>query len=214
MLSRSINAAILAVAAVLCAALIQPTLANGQPAPAAEACPDIGRYAVGGYPQTGIVPAGYEPVHTPGGIFFWENGGYAHGQRVGAANVVHTVDEFAARCPGVSIALYGYSYGGGVVATAAETINARPYAGQVHVHVDGGPRHPGGVETSWRHTAVGHLLGFRGPVTRTGALASYRSVCNPRDAICDMPAPWLILPTLDHIAGYLHGQHVYPGPSL
>lgn len=214
MLSRFINAAILAVATALCAALIQPTLANGQPAPAAGACPDTGRYAVGGYPQVGVVPVGYEPVYTPGGIFPWEKSGYAHGQAVGAANVISTVDEFTVRCPGTPVALYGYSYGGGVVATAAETLNNRPYAGLVHVHVDGGPRHPGGVETSWRNTVVGHLLSFRGPVTNTGALGSYKSVCNPRDAICSMPAPWLILPTIDHIAGYLHGQHIYPGPSL
>ena len=210
MFSRFINAAILAVAAALCAWLIQPTLANGQPAPAAGACPDIGRYAVGGYPQVGIVPAGYTPVHTPGGIFPWERSTFNHGQAVGAANVIAAVDAFTARCPGVPVDLYGYSYGAAVVHTAVETLDTRPYAGQVSVQLYGNPRHPGGIEDTYRGWIFPGVY-LRGAARTPVNVASFTDRCNyGRDIICD--APHFLrdpLGALAGIGGYLGSGHTY-----
>lgn len=210
MLSRFINAATLAVAALLCAVLAQPALANAQPAQATAACADTGRFAVGGYPRPDIVPAGYTPVYTPGGIFPWERGGFNHGQAVGAANVIAAVDEFAARCPGAPVALYGYSYGAAVVSTAVETIDTRPYAGQVSVHLTGNPRHPGGIEDTYRGWIFPGVY-LRGAARTPVNVASFTDRCNyGRDIICD--APHFLrdpLGVLAGVGGYLGQGHTY-----
>lgn len=168
-----------------------------------------GKFAVGGYPQTSIVPPGHNSVYTPGGIFPWESGGFNHGQAVGAANVVSAVDEFAARCPGARIDLFGHSYGAAVVHTSLEVIDSRPYARNVHVYLTGNPRHPGGVEDTWRWMTLPGI-NFRGPGIQPRNVASFVDVCNARDFICDAPPIFDPLRALDHMAGYaVGGTHRY-----
>lgn len=183
-----------ALVVVLVSGLLFPLTAQASPS-----CD--GRFAVGGYPRTELVPDGYQYVPTPGGIFPHENRGYAHGQAVGAQNLIATVDEYAARCDG-PIAIFGHSYGAAIVDTATLTLDGRLYAKRVHVHVTGSPRHPGGIEDSWRGLPG---FGFRGPVHPPANMGSYRSECNPRDAICDMPPWWNPIGTVDHWIGYAFG---------
>lgn len=165
-----------------------------------------GRFAVGGYPATEKVPPGYQYVPTPGGIWPWESGGYSHGQTVGTQNLIAAVDEYAARCGG-PIRIFGHSYGAGIVDTATLTLDHRPYAHRVHVHVTGSPRHPGGIEDAWRGLPG---FGFRGPVHPPANLGSYVSECNPRDAICSLSPWWNPIVAVDHWIGYaFQGTHHY-----
>lgn len=164
-----------------------------------------GKFAVGGYPQTTHVPAGYRAIGTPGGIFPWEAGGYNYGQSVGAANVVNAVDEFAATCPTSRIDLFGHSYGAAIVHTALGVIDGRPYASRVNVYLTGNPRHPGGVEDTWRWFALPGV-NFRGPGVQPRNVASFVDVCNARDFICDAPPITDPLRALDHMAGYMVGS--------
>lgn len=199
------TATLIASAALAAATLAAPTAA------AQELCPETGRFAVGGYPRTGIVPDGFETVYTPGGIFPWESGGYNHGQNVGAANLVDTVDDFAARCSG-AIELRGHSYGAGVVSTAVETIGDRDYAGRVSVHLTGNPRHPGGIEDTYRGITLAPGLTFRGAARVPASVASYVDDCNyGRDYICHAPhLLWDPLGALAGVFGYLGTGHTYP----
>ena len=188
------------------AALVSLTLAaTVLAAPTVSASPACdGRFAVGGYPRTELVPDGYTYVETPGGIWPWESGGYAHGQTVGAQNLVQTVDTYAARCPG-PILLFGHSYGAAIVDTASETLNGRDYAHRVHVHVTGSPRHPGGIEDTHQWVPA-----FRGPVQPPHHVGSYRSDCNVgRDIICHAPWPGDVIGNINGVLGYLGSGHVY-----
>lgn len=164
-----------------------------------------GKFAVGGYPSTEKVPPGYQYVPTPGGIFPWERGGFGHGQSVGTQNLIGTVDGYAARCGG-PIRIFGHSYGAGIVDTATLTLDRRPYAHRVHVHVTGSPRHPGGIETTYQW-----VPGFRGAVPAPQRLGSYRTDCNiGRDVICHAPHPILdMIGNTNSILGYLTGSHNY-----
>ena len=193
--------------AAIVAALLFATLIAFPSAAFANAC--NGKFAVGGYPRTHLVPPGYESVYSPGGIFPWERGGYNHGQSVGAANVVAAVDEFATRCPESRIDLFGHSYGAAVVHTSLEVIDSRPYASRVNVYLTGNPRHPGGVEDSWRWAALPGI-NFRGAGIQPRNVASFVDVCNARDFICDAPPITDPVRALDHMAGYLvGGAHRY-----
>lgn len=176
-------------------------------APTVSASPACdGRFAVGGYPRTEIVPDGYQYVPTPGGIWPHENRGYAYGQSVGANNLIAAVDDYAKRCPG-PIRVFGHSYGAAIVDTATLTLDQRPYAYRVHVHVTGSPRHPGGIEDAWRGLPG---FGFRGSVPAPANLGSYRSDCNPRDAICSLSPWWNPIVAVDHWIGYaFQGTHNY-----
>ena len=190
------------VAALVSLALAATVLA----APAASAAPACnGRFAVGGYPATEIVPDGYQYVPTPGGIWAWEAGGYGHGQSVGANNLIASVDDYAQRCPG-PIHVFGHSYGAGIVDTATLTLDRRPYAHRVHVHVTGSPRHPGGIETTYQW-----VPGFRGSVPAPQRVGSYKTECNiGRDIICHAPHPILdMIGNTNSILGYLSTGHVY-----
>lgn len=163
-----------------------------------------GRFAVGGYPATEKVPDGYTYVPTPGGIWAWERGGYAHGQAVGAQNLIAAVDEYAQRCPG-PIRVFGHSYGAGIVDTATLALDQRPYAHRVHVHVTGSPRHPGGIESTYQW-----VPGFRGSVPAPQNVASYKTECNiGRDIICYAPHPLDVVGNANSILGYLTGSHNY-----
>lgn len=166
-------------------------------------------FTAGGYPATHVVPAGHVAIPTPGGIFPWERGGYDVGQRQGAANAVSLLDAFAASCPAAEIHLTGHSYGAGIVATAAETIDARPYAGRVHVSLTGNPRRVGGIEDSIRGPVFPGIT-FRGAARVPVNVASYTDVCNPRDGICNLP-PLLRNPVgfFNGIIGYFTGAHRY-----
>ena len=189
------------------AALVSLTLAaTVLAAPAASASPPCdGRFAVGGYPQTEIVPDGYQYVPTPGGIWPWEAGGYGHGQQVGAQNLIAAVDEYAAQCDG-PIHVFGHSYGAAIVDTATLTLDHRPYAYRLHVHVTGSPRHPGGIESTYQW-----VPGFRGSVPAPQNVGSYRTECNiGRDIICHAPHPILdMIGNANSILGYLGSGHVY-----
>lgn len=168
------------------------------------------KFAVGGYPRTDIVPAGYQYIPTPGGIFAWERGGYARGQAEGSANVISTLDAFAAACPGVRIDIQGHSYGAAIVATALETIDTRPYAPQVNVALTGNPRRAGGIEDNFRGFNLFGLQ-FRGAAKVPVNVGSYVDRCNPRDGICNLP-PLIRNPIgfLLGIVGYFTGAHRYP----
>lgn len=188
------------------AALVSLTLAaTVLAAPTVNASPACdGRFAVGGYPRTELVPDGYQYVETPGGIWPWEAGGYAHGQTVGAANLIATVDEYAARCDG-PIHVFGHSYGAAIVDTATLTLDRRPYAYRLHVHVTGSPRHPGGIESTYQW-----VPGFRGSVPAPQNVGSYRTECNiGRDIICYAPWPLDVVGNVNSILGYLGSGHVY-----
>lgn len=183
-------------------------IARADSAPAKLGCGDT-YLAVGGYPSTTKVPAGYTPIYTPGGIFPWENGGYDHGQTVGAANLVEAVEAHAYRCPDSSVNLFGHSYGAAIVHTAVGHIDAQPYAPRVNVVLTGNPRHPGGVEDTWSWI---NLPGFtmRGAGIRPQNLGSWSDRCQPRDPICDMPGN--VIGDIDHMVGYLfQGTHSYGG---
>ena len=189
------------VAALVSLALAATVLA----APAVNATPACdGRFAVGGYPATEKVPDGYTYVPTPGGIFPHENRGYAYGQSVGANNLIAAVDEYAQRCPG-PILVFGHSYGAAIVDTATLTLDHRPYAYRVHVHVTGSPRHPGGIESTYQW-----VPGFRGSVPAPQNVASYRTECNiGRDIICYAPHPLDVVGNVNSILGYLGAGHSY-----
>lgn len=192
---------------LIIASLILALGAALAPAPAwGKTEPCDGRFAVGGYPRTELVPDGYTYVPTPGGIAPWESGGYGHGQAVGAANLLAMVDAYATQCPG-PITVFGHSYGAGIVDTATLTLDHRPYANRVHVHVTGSPRHPGGIEDAWQGLPG---FGFRGAVYPPVNLGSYRSDCNPRDAICSLSPWWNPAVAIDHWIGYaFQGTHHY-----
>lgn len=185
------------VAAAMAAGLIAAPVAN------AGTCDDKLSIWVGGYPG---VPG---DIPTPGGIFPWENGGYDHGQLVGAANTVAAVANLAANCPESEIHVTGHSYGAAIVHTAVEEIDKQAYASRVHVYVTGNPRHSGGIEDTLAGLRLPGLT-FRGAGVDPKNMGSFTSVCNPRDVICDFPHP-LREPakTLDHIAGYFTGAHAY-----
>ena len=188
------------------AALVSLTLAaTVVAAPTVSASPACdGRFAVGGYPATERVPDGYTYVPTPGGIWPWESGGYAHGQSVGTANLIAAVDDYAQRCPG-PILVFGHSYGAAIVDTATLTLDHRPYAYRVHVHVTGSPRHPGGIESTYQW-----VPGFRGSVPAPQRLGSYRTDCNVgRDIICHAPHPLDVVGNVNSILGYLGTGHSY-----
>lgn len=147
-------------------------------------------------------------VHTPGGIWPWENGGYNHGQRIGAENLVRYADEHFSENPGESLTLVGYSYGAAIVHTALETIDTRPYANKVHVRLYGNPRHPGGIEDNF-YGSFSLGIHFRGAGITPQNLGSFVDVCNLRDAICNFPGWRRPITTLDHIVGYFTGAHSY-----
>lgn len=191
-------------AVALVCGLIAALAMLAAPTAAAQSGCGNGRYAVGGYPQTHLVPDGYQYVPTPGGIFPWENGGYGHGQAVGAANLVQAVDRHAATCDG-PITIFGHSYGAAIVDTATLTLDHRPYAHRVHVHVTGSPRKPGGVEDTHQWAP-----GFRGAVHPPANLGSYRSDCNiGRDIICHAPWPGDVIGNVNGVLGYLGSGHSY-----
>lgn len=199
-----------ALSIVAAAALAVTTFAT--PAASAQTAVDCSqnKFAVGGYPRPDIVPAGYQYVPTPGGIFAWERGGYLRGQTVGAANVVSTVDNFAAACPDTQIFLEGHSYGAAIIATAVSTIDNRPYAGRVNVQLTGNPRRVGGIEQAYRGFNL-FGLNFRGSLPAPVNVASYVDLCNPRDGICNLPP--IFRNPLGHflgIIGYFTGAHRYP----
>lgn len=147
-------------------------------------------------------------VTTPGGIFPWENGGYNHGQRIGAENLVAFADDYFAGDQQEDLTIVGYSYGAAIVHTALETIDTRPYAGRVHVRLYGNPRHPGGVEDNF-YGSFTLGIHFRGAGITPQNLGSFVDECNPRDAICDFPGWLRPITTLDHIVGYFTGAHRY-----
>lgn len=157
-------------------------------APAALARADTcgpGLFAVGGYPATELVPPGYLYVPTPGGIFSHE-GGYQHGQRLGAANLVAAVDAHAAQCPG-PILIHGHSYGAAIVHTAMETIDTRDYAPRVSAHVTGNPRRAGGIEDTWAGSTIAPGATMRGAGT-IPERSLWRDDCNEgRDYVCHAP---------------------------
>lgn len=206
---RTIMSRLIALLAALLVAFgLATPVASAQGTPPTVNC-SANRFAVGGYPRTDIVPAGYQYVPTPGGIFAWERGGYTVGQNVGTANVIATVDAFAAACPDSPIYVRGHSYGAGIVSTAVATIDTRPYAGRVHVELQGNPRRPGGIEDAYRGLRL-FGLSFRGSLPAPVNVASYSDLCNPRDGICNLP-PFLRNP-VGHIAGiigYFTGAHRY-----
>lgn len=189
--------------------LIAAITALVAPASAANANTCDGRFAVGGYPRTELVPDGYTYVPTPGGIFGHERGGYNYGQTVGAANLVQALDDYTARCPG-PVHVFGHSYGAGVVHTAVETIDQRWYANRVHVHVTGNPRRPGGIEDTYAGWTILPGITFRGAGVEPRNLGSWRDDCNPNDGICRLP--WLLSDPVGYaqgIVGYLTGSHRY-----
>lgn len=196
--------AFVAALALLAPLLIAPTAAASPPG-----C-GPGRFAVGGYPKPHLVPDGYTYTGTPGGLFGHENGGYNYGQTVGAHNLVVAVDAHAAACDG-PIHVYGHSYGAGVVHTAVETLDTRHYAKRVHVHLTGNPRHPGGIEDSYRGWTFLPGITMRGAGHQPGNLGSFTDVCNyGRDYVCD--APRLIADPVGFfsgIFGYFGSGHSY-----
>lgn len=172
----------------------------------------IGSCAPAASAETLYVP-GYPEAHTgdvvtPGGIFPWENGGYNLGQRVGAENLVERVDSYFASGNVGPLTLVGYSYGAAVVHTALETIDTRPYAGNVHVRLYGNPRHPGGIEDNLHGVYIMGIQ-FRGAGIQPQNLGSFSDECNPRDAICDFPGLLRPVTTLSHVIGYFTGAHRY-----
>lgn len=156
-----------------------------------------------GYPATDGAA-----VHTPGGIFPWESGGYNRGQRIGAENLVAYADAHFAKAEQEELTLVGYSYGAAIVHTAIETIDTRPYAGKVHVRLYGNPRHRGGIEDNLHGV---YIMGihFRGAGDVPQNLGSFSDECNPRDVICDFPGWLRPITALDHIVGYFTGAHRY-----
>lgn len=168
-------------------------------------------FAVGGYPTQERVPDGYTAVATPGGIFASDAGGYNVGQRVGAANVVATVDAFATACPNTDIRLFGHSYGAAIIHTAVETIDTRAYAGRVHVQLTGNPRHPGGIEDTYKGRTILPGVTMRGAGKTPTNVASYESRCQRNDGICDHPR--FLTNPVGHLAGLIGygstGAHRY-----
>ena len=168
-----------------------------------------GMFAVGGYPKPQNVPDGYVPIETPGGIFFWQKGGYTKGQTTGAENLVKAVDAYAAACPEAPIFIRGHSYGAAIVHTALETIDKRPYASRVTVNVTGNPRNPGGIEDLFSGSAS---LGvqFRGEGIIPENVLGFESECNKNDGICDLPPMSTnSLGFGSGIIGYFTGAHRY-----
>lgn len=158
---------------------------------------------------TGGYPGSPGNVATPGGIFPWDNGGFDHGQTVGAANAVAMADAAAADCPDAPIYLVGHSYGAAIMHTALETIDKREYAGRVHVVLTGNPRHPGGVEDTLEGlSSIG--ITFRGEGIKPENIGFFEDTCNPRDGICDFPGSSQPVTTSVNIWGYLTGAHRYP----
>lgn len=168
-------------------------------------------FAVGGYPKQERVPDGYTAVATPGGIFANQAGGYNVGQKVGAANVVATVDAFAAACPDTDINLHGHSYGAAIIHTAVETIDQRGYAGRVHVQLTGNPRHPGGIEDTYKGRTILPGVTMRGAGKTPQNVAEWSDKCNRSDGICDHPR--FLTNPIGHLAGLIGygstGAHRY-----
>lgn len=169
------------------------------------------KFAAGGYPLANRVPAGYNLIPSPGGIFSWESGGYNHGQDTGAANGEAIIDQFAEACPDTDILIKGHSYGAGVVHVLAGKLDAKPYADRVRVYLTGNPRHPGGVDDTWQGFTLMPGVTFRGALPVPQNLASFVDVCNPHDGICDMPPIWKPFSMARNIIGYLFTAHIYPG---
>lgn len=191
-------------------AAVAPTAsAQTTPAPAPTVNCAANQFTAGGYPATQAVPVGHKAIPTPGGIFPWERGGYDVGQRAGAANAISLLDAFAAACPTTPIYLNGHSYGAAIVSTAVETIDARPYAGRVHVLTTGNPRRVGGIEDTAKGLPAAGMT-FRGAAKVPVNVASYTDKCNARDGICNLPP--LYRNPVGHflaIVGYFTGAHRY-----
>lgn len=168
-----------------------------------------GMFAVGGYPKPEIVPEGYLPIETPGGIFSSQNGGFNKGQEIGAANLVAAVDAYAAQCPDSAIFIRGHSYGAAIVHTALETIDKRDYAPRVIVELTGNPRNPGGIEDTFSGSAS---LGieFRGEGITPENVLDFVSKCNERDGICNLPSLSSDSSGFSSgVLGYFTGAHRY-----
>ena len=168
-----------------------------------------GMFAVGGYPKPEKVPDGFIPIETPGGIFFWQSGGYIKGQTTGAENLVAAVDAYAEACPEAPIYIKGHSYGAAIVHTALETIDNRPYANRVSISVTGNPRNPGGIEDTFSGSAS---LGieFRGEGIVPENVLDFVSECNERDGICNLPSLSSDSSGFSSgVLGYFTGAHRY-----
>ena len=199
------------IAAVLTFVFIVAPIANADTLEVDQSVVDCtsGMFAIGGYPKPQNVPDGYVPIETPGGIFFWQKGGYIKGQTTGAENLVKAVDAYAAVCPEAPIFIRGHSYGAAIVHTALETIDKRPYASRVTVNVTGNPRNPGGIEDTFSGSASLGIK-FRGEGITPENIGVFESECNNRDGICDLPP--LSSNSVGFgsgVVGYFTGAHRY-----
>lgn len=112
---------------------------------------------------------------------------------------------------GCHITIWAYSLGASAASTVTDSWIRHGARGSWNATFYGSPRMPRhhgnliGIEAA-RLPNIGYT--YRGASLRSPRI---RNICNVRDAICSMPAPWTrnVGQSADHIVGYFGTQHRY-----